>query len=176
MVNQMNKSKVRKIIYIVLIVLWMGVIFTFSNMGAEDSDGQSMSLSQLLVDGGAELLHSIGIFKEMPAREDLDVIIEAINPIVRKCAHASEYFVLTFLCMLALRDKKTWNVDIKKACLIAIGICFVYSLTDEFHQLFIPGRSGEFKDCVNDTLGGCVALVIYLIGYKISAVISRHRR
>ncbi len=171
----MNKSKVKKIIYIVIIALWMGVIFAFSNMGAEDSDGQSMGLSQILVDTGAELLHNIGILKEMPPREDLDSIIEAINPIVRKCAHASEYFVLTFLCMLALRDKDTWNIEIKKACLIALGICFIYSLTDEFHQLFIPGRSGELKDCINDTLGGCVAIIIFVAMSTVKATISRHR-
>lgn len=163
----MDKAKAKKILYILIIVAWMTVIFTLSNMGADESDGQSMGLSQLIVDGGAEFLHNIGILEEMPPREELDSIIEFINPPVRKCAHASEYFILTMLILFALRDKDTWNLDIKRACLIALCICFAYSLTDEFHQLFIPGRSGEFRDCINDTLGGCVAVALYLIGYKI---------
>ena len=166
----MNKSKIKKIIYIVLIASWMGVIFALSNMGGNESDGQSKGVSQLIVDGGADILHKIGILREMPTREELDAIIDLINPPVRKCAHASEFFVLTFLCMLAVRDKDTWNYEIKKSCLIALSICILYCLTDEFHQLFISGRSGEIMDCVNDTLGGCIAILVYYIGYRIRKI------
>ena len=145
----------------------MALIFAFSNMGAEGSDAQSTGLSKIIVDGTSEFRKNIGIFKEMPSRVDLDNVIEAINTPVRKCAHTAEYFVLTILVLWALRDKDTWNIDIKKACLIALGICFIYSLTDEFHQIFIPGRSGELKDCINDTLGGLVAVIVYITFYNI---------
>ena len=103
----------------------------------------------------------------MPEQAELDKIVDVINAPIRKCAHAVEYFVLTFLTLFALRGKDTWNMPIKKSIIIALGICFVYSLTDEFHQLFVPARSGQFSDCINDTLGGACAVLIYLIGYKL---------
>ena len=113
-------------------------------------------------------LHKLGIIKEMPEQEELDIVIDGINGPIRKCAHAAEYFVLTFLVMFALRDKDTWNVSISKAIIISLAVCFIYSLTDEFHQTFVPARSGQFSDCVNDTLGGCVAVAVYVVGYNIT--------
>jgi len=169
----MEKSKIKKILYIILIMSWMLVIFAFSNLQATDSSEQSMTLSVNIVKGGAEFLHKIGIFKEMPSDEELNNAVEMIHNPIRKCAHAAEYFVLTFFIVVALRDKDCWNFSIKKAFLIAIGICFLYSLTDEFHQIFIPGRSGELTDCINDTLGGCVALVFYYICHLIKSKIKK---
>ena len=112
-------------------------------------------------------LHKLGVIQEMPEQAELDKIVDVINAPIRKCAHAAEYFVLTILTLFALRGKDTWNMPIKKGIIIALGICFVYSLTDEFHQLFVPARSGQFSDCVNDTLGGVVASIVHWIGYKI---------
>ena len=42
-----------------------------------------------------------------------------------------------------------------------------YAATDEFHQLFVPGRSGQLKDVLIDTAGGALglgllALILYL--------------
>ena len=89
-----------------------------------------------------------------------------LNQILRKIAHAGEYIILTFLLILLFRSKHTWNMDIKKAIILAVVICLVYSMTDEIHQLLVPGRSGLLIDCVNDTCSGFVAAAIYYIGYK----------
>ena len=40
--------------------------------------------------------------------------------------------------------------------LIVIG----YACTDEFHQLFVPGRSGQITDVMIDTLGGSIGVLI----------------
>lgn len=110
----------------------------------------------------------------MPEQEELDAVVDTINTPIRKCAHAAEYFVLTFLVMFALRDKDTWNVSIGKAIIISLAVCFIYSLTDEFHQTYVPARSGQFSDCLNDTLGGCVAIAVFVIGYNIKRMINKN--
>lgn len=172
----MNKSLAKKIIYIALIILWMGVIFALSNMGAEGSGQQSIELSKLLVDNGANILHNIGIIKEMPAREELDSIIEFIHPPVRKCAHAVEYFVLALLLMMALRDKDTWHLEMSKSVILTLLICLIYSISDELHQYFIPGRSCEFTDCINDVLGATVGIIVYIICHKIHHLIRQPKK
>ena len=82
---------------------------------------------------------------------------------VRKAAHMSEYAVLALLIFQALTafDRKK-----NRGCM-ALGITAAYAATDEFHQLFVPGRSGQLKDVLIDTAGGALglgllALILYL--------------
>lgn len=47
--------------------------------------------------------------------------------------------------------------------LMAVLLCTAYGLTDEFHQLFVSGRSSDWHDVRNDAIGGALAmLVLYL--------------
>ena len=39
----------------------------------------------------------------------------------------------------------------------------LYSCTDEFHQLFINGRSGSFRDVLIDTIGILLGTYLYKI-------------
>jgi hypothetical protein len=64
-------------------------------LNGEGSDSQSKGLAIIVVESVAETLYKFGITKEKPNQEELDVIIDNINGPIRKCAHATEYFVLT---------------------------------------------------------------------------------
>lgn len=144
----------------------MGIIFAFSNTQGDKSDGQSQGLADKIVETAT------GMRSRDKATDELNKKLFAnkafrVNQIIRKIAHMSEYMILTFILILALRSKHTWNMKIGKAILIALVICLLYSITDELHQTFVPGRSGLAIDCLIDTFGGCIAAIIYLIGYKI---------
>ena len=39
-------------------------------------------------------------------------------------------------------------------------ICFLYACTDEFHQLFIAGRSAEIKDVLIDSFGSLTSILL----------------
>lgn len=74
----------------------------------------------------------------------------------------SEYAVLAILFGLTIREyqKEPW-------LLLALAATAAYAATDEFHQLFVPGRSGQLKDVLIDTAGGALglgllALILYL--------------
>ena len=47
----------------------------------------------------------------------------------------------------------------RRRFLIPIGVTFLYACTDEFHQLFVPGRAGRFTDVAIDTVGGIIMLL-----------------
>jgi VanZ family protein len=50
---------------------------------------------------------------------------------------------------------------VKDILYYSLLICYLYALSDEFHQLFVIGRSGEFKDVIIDTLGSILAIIIF---------------
>ena len=79
--------------------------------------------------------------------------------IIRKTAHMSEYALLLFFIYYGFKKTITHQYTL----LLSLLITFLYACSDEFHQLFIPGRSGQFVDVLIDTAGGVfMLLIIYL--------------
>lgn len=81
-----------------------------------------------------------------------------LNFIVRKSAHAIEYLILSILLLLAL---STFKLSIKSINIYVLSIILLYGLSDEFHQLFVPGRNGRLEDVAIDFIGGLIGLIIY---------------
>jgi len=73
--------------------------------------------------------------------------------------HFLGYAMLGFLSFMALRDGRApWT-----AFAIAVLLCSVYGITDEFHQSFVPGRSPDIVDWGVDTLGSAVGALAGLL-------------
>lgn len=76
---------------------------------------------------------------------------------VRKCAHFTEYLVLGGSAMLMFGE-------VQLSGLLAWAVGAAYAVTDEFHQLFIVGRSCEVRDMCIDAAGVlCGVLAIALL-------------
>lgn len=76
--------------------------------------------------------------------------------LVGKGAHFMEFAVLAWLLLRALcptRDRTA------KSYLLALGIAFLYALSDEFHQSSTPGRTPSPVDVALDTLGAASGLM-----------------
>ena len=80
--------------------------------------------------------------------------VELIDYPVRKCAHMSEYAILTLLGFVTFSF-----LHGRRRFLIPITMTFLYACTDEIHQLFVPGRAGRFTDVLIDTTGGIIMLL-----------------
>ena len=132
-----------------LIILWMIVIFMFSNQKAVESSKLSDGL----------ILKSVRIIEKINHKQysDEEILKRFIYP-VRKLAHVTIYFILGFLVYLYIKDLKIDNKII-----ISILICVLYATSDEIHQLFILGRSGEVKDVLIDTLGSVLGILFLKI-------------
>ena len=144
----MAQTKKLSKIHLLLPLLWMAVIFILSQQPASVSSGQS------------------GVFVEQ-----LHYIAPSINQqlltfLVRKGAHIFAYFVLGILTFNAL-----WRVDLSKfkfnrPAMLSIIVCALYAASDEFHQLFINGRSGEIRDIIIDSCAATVGVFIISIFCK----------
>ena len=42
----------------------------------------------------------------------------------------------------------------------------LYACSDEVHQTFVAGRSGEVLDVLIDTVGGSLATILYYLIYR----------
>ncbi|MFH1503445.1 MAG: VanZ family protein [Candidatus Diapherotrites archaeon] len=69
--------------------------------------------------------------------------------------HFGIFFMLTFFLSLTITNKKISN----KTILITLLISLTYALSDEFHQLFVPGRFASLKDILIDGIGSLCAVL-----------------
>ena len=69
--------------------------------------------------------------------------------------HFGVFFMFTFFLSLTLITK---NLDSKKILIIFL-ISFAYALSDELHQLFVPGRFCSLKDVLVDLIGNAYAIL-----------------
>ena len=67
---------------------------------------------------------------------------------IRKGAHVTEYAVLGILLVLTFAA-----YGFRRAGTLALITGILYAALDEYHQRFVPGRSGEIKDVLIDACG-----------------------
>ena len=53
---------------------------------------------------------------------------------------------------------------------IALGITIAFALSDEWHQSFVPDRTGRLDDVVTDTIGALVGLTVAWVALTAAAV------
>lgn len=141
----------KKIIFTILTIIWMSIIFLLSNQKAV----ASTKVSNSFID--RTIINIYETFKGDVGEDEKLSIKEKFSLPVRKLAHFTVYFILGILILCTLNE---YRVDSKSIVYYAILLCFIYACTDEIHQLFVLGRSGEFKDVVLDTVGSIIGILL----------------
>ena len=137
----------KKIIYSILLILWLIVIFNFSNQNGIISGGNSSGIIYSTLD----IIYNIFNI----SKDNIYEVLSIIHNPIRECAHVFEYFVLAFLTYKTL---ESFNIKENKY-IITILFCFLSASLDEIHQLFIVGRAFEYYDILMDTLGSILMLL-----------------
>ena len=144
----------KKYIKLLLLITWMFIIFCFS---AQDSNESKNTSNQVII-------KTVEFIKQEQLSEpEKENIIEKFILPVRKSAHFFSYFILGILITLLLKDY--YNITIT-TFIYALIFCFIYACTDEIHQLFVPGRAGQFLDVLIDTTGAIISISLYHILHK----------
>ena len=92
-------------------------------------------------------------------------IISSFQFIARKSAHFLIYVVLGNLSILAVISYKRLKFSVRP--LIAAAICLFYAASDEFHQLFVPGRAGLVTDVCIDSAGALLGILLFLVALQL---------
>ena len=130
----------RKIKYFILAIMWMIFIFIMSHTNGNDSSNQSNFIAQIIL-------------------RFINIDLNTLTFVIRKIAHMCEYAILFLLIYYGLHKTFKYQYYL----LISLILTFLYACSDEFHQTFIPGRSGQFKDVLIDTIGMIIMFsIIYL--------------
>lgn len=146
--------RLRIIIKLVLVFLWMGLIFYFSNQPSASStkmsDGVILTFAEAFCNG-----------KSLSPNEKSEIIDKYVL-ITRKSAHFFVYFILGILVFNLLIENK----NLVKLILISTFICMLYAVSDEVHQYFVYGRSCEVRDMILDTTASFISSNICFYIYK----------
>lgn len=157
-------NRTRRGMFTVLVVFWMGLIFLFSAQPAEESSKMSHSVGMAV---GNIFVPDFGSL----SKQEQEKIAEKIDYPIRKVAHATEYAVLGGLLVMMYGS---YGIIGKKGMAYGILTGVAYAMTDEIHQLFVPGRSCQVTDVLIDSTGVVFGSIIGILIY-ISAIKQRSR-
>ena len=167
----------KRIILGILIIIWMITIFLFSNEDGMESENTSDIITNRLVNETIENNIEIEENVDNANNEDANNSVNVakynyefemykgeVRLVVRKSAHFIIYLVGGFLLFNFFR---TYNISLRNQIIYAILGITLYASSDEFHQLFVNGRTARVEDVLLDTLGAIVGILLNLICLKI---------
>ncbi len=131
-----------------VVVLWMALIFNLSSQVADQSNELSTGFTEIVVKA----------LEKVAPKASFDM--GSLNHLVRKNAHFFTYLILGILVINALRRS---GVQGYQSIAWAAAICILYAVSDEVHQLYVPGRGAQVKDVLIDSAGSMVGIGLYLL-------------
>ena len=85
--------------------------------------------------------------------------------ITDKQGHSLGYFGLGITVSRALAGGLGMPLSITQA-LGAVALTTAYGASDEWHQIFVPGRDSNVLDWVADTIGAAIGAMLYSVGSR----------
>jgi VanZ family protein len=110
------------------VLVWAFIIFGFSTsyFSAENTSKFIDPILRLLIPGASATTIALG------------------HGLVRKVAHFTNYAILFWLLI---------NGPLRDRPYLAFGLCMLYALLDEGHQIFVPNRTPSLYDVALDSTG-----------------------
>lgn len=130
----------------ILVGLWMVLIFLFSAQPGSASGAMSRGITAQVV----------AILNRLPF---LTLELSLVHVLLRKGAHFFVYLVLGMLAFKALSFDYPLRQSAGRAWLLATA----YAVTDEVHQLFVPGRHGAVTDVLIDGWGAATGIALMVL-------------
>ena len=137
-----TKTTFKKIYFaisLIIVLFLFGLIFYLSHENGEESTETSGWFTTL-----------INFLIPFPVSESL----------IRTLAHFSEFACLSFFMNNLFVAKKE-----KLSPVVSCALSFAYAITDEIHQIFVPGRACQFQDMMVDLSGIVSGMAVYAVIY-----------
>ena len=148
----------KKLISLILLLLWMILIFNFSAMNGEISHDKSKKIVRSVIENRVvtpttETTENVVNIDEQLSSEKNELnrkqnekkirkLVKKYDEPTRKMAHVLEYFVLILLMM---------------------NFILLYAGLDEIHQGFVVGRVGQVKDVLVDSVGIVIGAIVVIV-------------
>ena len=154
----MNK---KTLLSLVLVILWMGMIYVFSNMNSDISNDNSSSIVTNVIEKIDQVTNASD--KTIEKHQSNSYLKDA-NTVFRKICHSIVYLalaILVFNFVIRIMNKKLYIYNI-----ICLLVCLLYAIYDEYHQTFVRGRTGSSIDVLIDMFGTIIGCILISIVYK----------
>jgi VanZ family protein len=128
-----------------------------NSVSVDVSEGPSLGeWIPVILWGGLIFTLSTSAFSAVNTAKVIDPILRVLIPgisaasvdvchmLIRKSAHFTEYGILFWLLVRGPMKERPW---------LAVLLCVAYALTDEGHQVFVPGRTASLYDVALDSTG-----------------------
>lgn len=140
----------------------MAAIFILSGQSAEQSSKLSRGVLSQVPESVQETID------EKAAESSGGEKKAASHSLIRKTAHFFIYTVLGMIAFILCGEYK-----VKHGFITVLCLCCLYAVSDEFHQLFVKGRSCELRDVCIDTTGAFVGEMLAAGALKLKKTVSR---
>ena len=141
---------------------WAAVLFcllSIYHLSAEPA-AESVANSQGIVAGCLDL--TMEVVQHQLDEPEKARLVQRIDRVAREYMHGVVYLVLGLALSNALLVS---GVKGRQAWLLALSLCVLYAVSDEIHQVFVPGRSFQFSDLAMDTAGSIIGIwLMWLLG------------
>ena len=94
------------------------------------------------------------------SKDNLNSIVNDLNKFLSKCMHSFVFFILVILFINAFNN---FNIRSYKCYLFFIVLSFIYACFDEFHQLYVTGRTGQLMDIGIDMIGVLIGVLVFYV-------------
>lgn len=135
-------------------------IFYFSAQPAAASTEMSDGVTTVLL----QMAEHLELLELSP--EKATSLCETLAFPVRKSAHMLEYMILHGTILFGLYHQNA-AMRGKKWLMWAFFMTVCYAASDEFHQLFVPGRAGMLQDVLIDSIGVTAVTCILLLKMRL---------
>ncbi len=142
-----------RIASVILLISWMAMIFCLSHQTADESSKTSGVIIETVIKLMEPEFDSL-------TEEEQEALITPFQFIVRKLAHFSIFAILGLLSFISIG---TYRISMLAKFFFSSLISLLYAMSDEYHQLYIDGRSSELRDILIDFCGSLIAILFMLI-------------
>jgi VanZ family protein len=86
-------------------------------------------------------------------------LVDFIDFMIRKLAHVTLFAGLAFVAFQIIKPAR-------RDYLLAWGFATLYAVSDEWHQLYVIGRTGSIRDVIIDSCGAFLVLLVIFYNRK----------
>lgn len=169
----------KKFFSIILCILWMMFIYYNSSQDGTSSNGFTYKITDKLITISEQI--QIEKNNDIKVYSSPNNVISSLankdrvflNKILRKSAHVMEFLILSILLCNAFF---TCGIKGRNPIVYVLFITLFYAVLDEYHQIYVIGRSSSVKDVLIDFIGGIIGMIVYYVQYYLRAVIKKKVR
>ena len=150
------------------VVFMAGILLLIHLLETQADEPRLFGIKKRWIIGGTAifLALAIGLFLFVDFIQDSS--FDYAGRLMRKSAHFIAYLILGFLVSHTREDEMpatTASVWKRRGC--SLLFCVAYAISDEFHQLFVPGRGPLLKDVLIDGSGAALGIMLYVGAKKV---------